>query len=277
MKVVGFTKHNPGGHGVALGWPEEDFFKYSRKKGKVVVAVADGITRDPIGLIDGELPNLKSLIGEVEMALEYPIPSPARKSAEVFCERFVKKGEVSKKGFEKVNAEIWKLNKGLDVDYLENDFAGCVASAGVIEGKELKYGYVADCGVCVFDKKGKLKFRTDSEGPGSGIEKAIGRKFDWSKPEFRKKVRKEFRNNIKKKEAYGAFTGEKEVMDFLRIGKVDLEEGDYVLFYSDGFVELIYSKKFDIVKKFDELEEYFEKKAEEIVGNEGTLICVLVD
>jgi len=44
MKTIAFTKHNP--KYARLNRPQEDSFKFKKLKNSMVVAVADGITRD---------------------------------------------------------------------------------------------------------------------------------------------------------------------------------------------------------------------------------------
>jgi len=69
MEITAFTKHNP--KYAYLNHPEEDSFKYSiNEGGRVIVAVADGITRDRIGE-------------------SYPNPNPAKEAADLFCNSFL--------------------------------------------------------------------------------------------------------------------------------------------------------------------------------------------
>ena len=285
MKIKSFTVHHPD-HSI-FGWPGEDFFKFYINKDKKIFVVADGITRDPLGF--KELPDLHSVLGEIEFGIEYPIPSPARKAAELFCESFIsiciksnRIGEEKIKGIlSKANRKIWKLNKNLEVDYLTKDYAGCVGVAGIIRENRIYYGFVADCGLAIFDKKGRLKFRTKNEGPNEGIGKKIKiilgfKRLNWKDPEYRREVRKNFRNNSKEKLSYGAFTGEEEAMKFVKVGRKELEEGEYVLFYSDGAEKIIFKKGFNIKRHFEILEDYFKKKDKEIVGAEASIIALRI-
>jgi len=255
MKIIAFTKHNPKFE--ILNRPEEDSFKYVEKDGKIIIAVADGITRD---LINGK----------------YPIPSPAKKAADIFCKSFLEK-----QNFEYCNKKIAELNKNLKVDYLENDFAACVAVGGVIENTKLKYGFTSDCGVAVFDEKGILKFRTRDEGPAKyykqrwNSEKMKG--LTWEDDEARRLTRSEFRNNLDNPYSFGVFTGEDNAIKFVHTGNKKLNNKDYIIFYSDGFSSIIYSRKFNISREFNNLESYFDKNSNKIDGGEGTLVAVHLD
>lgn len=260
---------------------QEDFFSYSLSKNVAVVAVADGITRDPLNV--SVLPNLKTKEGLIKFLESYPKPSPARKAAEIFCNTFVEffkspKATLDiKKYFEKSNEKISELNKGIDVDYLKNDFYACVGCGGIIENNILYYGFIADSGVSVFDKVGKLKFRTRNEGPRIDLVKddvELSKSFGF--PEFRNRVRSHYRNNPAEPLSYGAFTGEEKAMYFTRLGRLNLSEGDFVLFYTDGFEKIIFSREFDISHSFSELDSYFESQKDKIDGGEGTVVVVRV-
>ena len=175
-----------------------------------------------------------------------------------------------------------KLNKGLKVDYLQNDFAACVASAGIISNKTLHYAYVCDCGVCIFDKNGKLKFKTKNEGPNPKIGREITKHpkkygLSWKDPRCRARTRSHYRNNPKESLSYGALTGEKTALKFIRTGVKKLNSKDIIIFYSDGFIPIIFSKKFNITKHFPSLEEFFSKNSEKIGGSEGTLVTVQIE
>lgn len=207
--------------------------------------------------------------------------SPAKKAADLFCRSFIryaKKSDSIRQALKHSNEKIHSLNKELEVDYLENDFWACVGVGGIIKSGNLYYGYVADCGVCVFDGKGKLRFRTKNEGPNSkgSIDKDIKKKYKTSFGESEGKVlvRSKYRNNPGEPLSYGAFTGEKKALHFLKIGSFELLNGDYILFYSDGMLPIISSKRFNISRCFDSLAEYFDRKLNKIAGSEGTLVAV---
>lgn len=285
MEIKAFTKHNPRHPASILNWPEEDSFKFQIQRDKISIAVADGITRDPLDL--PHLPDIHTLVGEAEFAIEYPIPSPAKKAANLFCEATIKKSRTLKPSIKSVketlnhaNKQIKKLNKENNPkpDYLENDFWACVGAFGFIQKNTLHYGYICDCGIAIFNSEGKLKFITKDLGPTTldiGIwnsPQLKGKK--WSEPEGRKIQRSQFRNNPKEKYSYGAFTGEPSAIKFIQTGKIKLKKDEYAFLFTDGFKPLLISKNFNLKRCFNSLEDYIEKNTHKIGGAEGTLIAV---
>jgi hypothetical protein len=281
MKIIAFTKHNP--NLLFFDRPEEDSFKFKQDKNQVIFVVADGITRDPIGVRNFPK-NPDNEITKKTMQ-KYPKPSPAKIAADLFCNSIIEKLKTPsiksvEESIEYANRKIQLLNEenNSHQDYLENDFWACVGSCGIIAGDAIYWGYICDCGVCVFNKNGRLKFKTEDDGPnklGRLIWKnALLEGKKWREAEARKIIRSHFRNNPQEKHSYGAFTGEKTAMHFVKTGKWLLESGDYVLFYSDGMTPIIYSKEFDISVCFNSVENYIESVAEQIDGSEGTLVAV---
>ncbi len=231
--------------------PSEDSMLVEGK----IFCVADGITRDPITPKDfTNLPFEKVLT-------KYPNPSGARFAADVFCESFVK--SLNKKvpslktirnAFIFGNKKIAELNKKniKKIDYLVNDFFGCVASGGVIYKNKLFWSGICDCGIIIYDKNGKVKFQTPNwMEPFEEYEKKNLQKpnFNFAQPKYRKIIRSEYRNNAKKIVnnkcvSYGALTGEKEANKFMNFGESRLNKGDLIVFYSDGFEYTVQHKKF---------------------------------
>lgn len=284
MEIKAFTKHNPKHHASILNWPEEDSFKFKQEKDKTIITVADGITRDPLNLLT--LPDLKTITREIEFAIGYPIPSPAKKAADLFCDSFIKHAskfppciKTLKQSVISANNKIKNINKNLKVDYLTNDFAACVASAAIMKNKTLYYAYMTDCGVAVFSKKGRLKFKTKLEGPNPRITEEIAKQSNkygssWRDPRTRARTRAHYRNNPREPLSYGALTGEKTALKFLRTGKTFLSNNDFVVLFTDGFAPTIFQKKFNISKHFQNMENYFEKHSGKIGGSEGTLVAI---
>ncbi len=220
-----------------------------------IFCVADGITRDPISPKD--FTNLS-----IEESLKkYPNPSGARFAADIFCELFIK--SLNKKvpslktirnAFIFGNKKIAELNKKhvKKVDYLVNDFFGCVASGGAVYKNKLYWGGICDCGIIIYDKNGKVKFQTPNwMKPFEDYENKHLRKkdFNWPMAKYRKMIRSEYRNNAKKIVnnkcvSYGALTGETAAKKFMNFGEIDLNKGDLIVFYSDGFESTVQHKKF---------------------------------
>lgn len=272
--------------------PPEDSMMVDGK----IFCVADGITRDPISPKDFiNLPIEDSL-------KNYPNPSGARFAADIFCESFVK--SLNKKvpslntirnAFIFGNKKIAELNKSntKKVDYLVNDFFGCVASGGIIYNGKLFWAGICDCGIIVYDKNGKIKFQTPNwmktfeEYEKSNLQKSD---FNFAMPKYRKMVRSEYRNNAKKIVenkcvSYGALTGENEAEKFMNFGEIELSKGDLVVFYTDGFEATVQHKKFfkTIYQKTESLADQafipfslsLAKKGYNKFGKERTLIAVI--
>lgn len=265
--------------------PIEDAFIVKDK----VFCVADGITRDPVSPIDfGNL-------SQEQLLKNYPNPSGATMAAKLFCKEFSEftgKEKSIKESFIYANNAISDLNKKHinKVDYLVNDFYACVASAGIIRENKLYWGQIGDCGIIIFDKEGKVKFKTEN-GLASFLEYINGKEELWGKPKRRKLIRSQFRNNPKQiidgeVVSYGALTGEKAAEFFMKFGVVDLEEGDLIVFYSDGFEYLVKQPSFfqslykeketEVKKSFLSFDKSRSQKDNYKFGHERTLIATIV-
>ena len=108
-------------------------------------------------------------------------------------------------------------------------------------------------------------------------------KTDWSLPEKRVIVRKDFRNNLNniqggKCVSYGALTGEDSASYFIKSGQIKLEKNDIVVVYSDGFSEFLHVQEFiSLILNFqqEKFEEYINMKSKEDYnkyGKEKTLV-----
>ena len=256
-------------------FPIEDQFYADDKE----AIVADGITRDPIGIVD-----LATCSFE-EMLEKYPRPSGAEIAAQEICNTFYKSTGTLTEKLKNCNNNIKKLNeKNIKVcDYLQNDLYGAVASCIKIENDVLYYAYICDCGVIIYDYQGNIKFQTDDDKllySDPYINK-IG--IPWNLPESRVIVRRDFRNKPNNTEdgkcvSYGAITGESEALSFIKSGKVKIEKGDLILVYSDGFSNFLHEKDFiNEIKNFNKVsfEEYVNNKSitdYDSYGKEKTIV-----
>ncbi|MEP7103432.1 MAG: hypothetical protein ABI721_01835 [Candidatus Dojkabacteria bacterium] len=203
--------------------PQEDAFSLNQD----TFCVADGITRDPIGVSKVEH------INSQENKEHYPNPSPAKFASNLFVNEFLNysKTHSIEESFKFGNRKVKELNqeKNPNPDYLENDFWACVAVSAKIKDHKLNWGVIGDCAIKVFSQDWDLKFETPNSVKifekyfFSDANKDL-KDFDWKTSKGRTLVRKEFRNNTNKEGSYGALTGE-----------VNLEQGDIVVLYSDGF------------------------------------------
>ena len=285
MNITGFTRKNP------LPLPIEDSFGYNESGNILAIAVADGITRDPLGM--PYLPDPKDMEGVWEACRAYPNPSGSKIVADLFVKNFIEypmgvewaaHEQTVFNGFTSINNRLIKrLNKERikDVDYLEHDLFGCVASAGIIAGDKLFYGYIGDCGVAVFDRKGKIVDKTtDDVKKTSRFVEALA-DYDWKRPEWREVVRKKYRNKPGNLNSYGALTGEVKANWYIHTGKINLTPGFFVLFYSDGMEDVVLSMGLSehlASIGLDGLERKCNDIADEMgIRKEGTLVAVAVD
>ena len=262
--------------------PMEDSFGFSQDGNRIVVA--DGITRDPKGM--PILPSMRNLIGMANFFINYPRPSPAKVAANLCSETFVKSseknsGEILKEAnriIKEFNSRYFQQNG--DLDYLENDYPACVASGVVVEGEKMNWGFIADCGVAVFDKNGNRKFQTKNEGPNSNgsIDEDIIRRYKlkFSQPEGRRLIRSRYRNNPGNALAYGALTGEQTAEHYIQTGELKLSDGDLIAVYSDGVEDALKYPEFEkSIKRRDF--KLMEDICRNSIRSEGTLVARLIE
>ena len=225
--------------------------------------VADGITRDPIGVLDLSACTLK------EMVEKYPRPSGAELASREICDTFSRMQGTLKEKLIEANKSVKRLNDKYikECDYLQNDYYGAVASCIHLENNILDYAYICECGVIVYDNLGNIKFQTvDDKEVFSDqyIDKNMSEiGIPWNLPEARVIVRRDYRNNLDniqdgKCVSYGAITGEESAIEFIRYGQLELSNGDIILVYSDGFSNLLHDKEF-ISQLIDFNKEKFEE------------------
>ncbi|OGZ58426.1 MAG: hypothetical protein A3B96_04250 [Candidatus Spechtbacteria bacterium RIFCSPHIGHO2_02_FULL_43_15b] len=220
------------------GRPNEDFCFYKKNTYGICLAVADGISRT-----------------------SYRDPYPgAYLAAKLLCKEAIALLDPKSAGgdddvrevFLRANACIRDMNseRGINeetVDYLEKDYYGCVGAIGLIGGvgehQWLDYGLIGDCGIIVFDINLEPIFL--SENKVEVLEKF--RTFHcFSKDSdamtyWRKNVRNKPRAGYM---TYGALTGEAEALEYLIRGRIRLNIGDTVLFFSDGIYPFIFDIRF---------------------------------
>ena len=258
--------------GVPKSIPLEDQFFFRNN----FAIVADGITRDSYGCLD-----LKKVSSETILK-NYPNPSPATKAAMTVCETFKKSQNANdlKKLMCLANSMLTNLNKNVKCNYLENDYAACVAAVAYINKNRLFYSYICDCGVIVWDKNGNIRFQTtDDKSVYSDpyIAKALVSN-PWHTPMGRVVTRSLYRNNPNhiingKCVSYGALTGEKEAEYFIKEGSILLNPGDTVAVYSDGFTP--YFKLPDFFENLDNLDNFVKLiESQPNFGSEKTIVVM---
>lgn len=239
--------------------------------------IADGITRDPIGISDFSKASFDEIINN------YPNPSGAAIAAEEIINTFKISTGTLKERMIKCNERVKEINDKYikKCDYLENDYYAAVAASIKIDDNKLHYSYICDCGVIVYDKLGNIKFQTNDDK--ALIDPYINNQakknnVSWNLKEARVLVRKEFRNNINnivdgKCASYGAFTGEESAKYFIKEGEVLLDDEDTIVIYSDGFANFLLEKEFfNNIINFNEKEfiKYLNKKEKEDINKFGS-------
>lgn len=225
----------------------EDYFVVQNN----LFCIADGVTRDSIY---GDVIPYPKNREEVEYWVKvYPNPSGAYESAKICAEAFVKyiskyKAEeitenIIEKAVKQANEDIWKINKERKIDYLANDLFGCVAVGGCIVDNNLYCFSIGDCHITLLDENFNVKFNTINNHKQfeNYLENVYCKEqpYDWSKPEYRVMVRKDYRNKPEmkyngKEVSFGVLTGEKEAEHYIDVYKIDLSEVKYICAYSDG-------------------------------------------
>ena len=259
--------------------PNEDAYSIDREEG--LVAVADGVTRDPISYLPKN-----NLLGKVKFLRNYPNPSPAKIASDIFVATFPlvlkdfnaqnRDDRAIREGFKITNEKIreWNDNNIPNPDYVLNDFAGCVASGTSHQYGVVHWGYLTDTGIAIFDEKGNLRFRTENQGPDK-YDKYIWadkrlKTIDWKNPEARRIVRRDYRNNPQEKHSFGVLTGEESAMKYVRTGKEELRPGEHLIVYTDGLESTIFSSEFSDALRGGH--RAIKKLCQRNVRTEGTLI-----
>lgn len=225
----------------------EDYFKVDKK----IFCVADGVTRDDI--YGQAVPYPKNEKEVREWVKRYPSSSGAYEAAKICAENFVsyllewKEENITKQTvmeiIKKVNKDIGKINQGREIDYLKEDYYCCEAVGGIIIQNVMYCFSIGDCHITTLDEKENVVFTTINnhkqfEDYLENIHKKT-HKFDWNRAADRKMVRKQYRNNPKKKYegkdvSFGALSGEKEAEYYIDVYEVNLENTKYICAYSDG-------------------------------------------
>lgn len=226
--------------------PQEDYLIASNSP--PIFVVSDGVTL-----------NFKKL---VEDSQTYPNPSPAGEVAKIFCETAIKSG-TEKYGefdagkivgvFTEANAEVKKHNEKIGRSDNSGNITGFYAATGsfvIIKNEKAYWASICDAFVAHFDKDMNVKFMS------SGV----------CSP-------------------YAVINGEERMADHLEKGVFDLERGDRLFVFTDGFEH--YAKNADFLEIFKSWDDSLKKriakfsksmnlKDPESYGHERSLIAILV-
>ena len=258
--IQGLTVHKHGLLRVIAGIPTEDAFASWEEGNLRAMSVADGITRD---CMNGK-PLTRDWMGLVNARLFYPRnPNPAQAAANIFVESSLEalKSTIPidetavKLGFNYANLRIreWQRKYIRKVDYLANDFPGCVAALGIVDNRRgaFCWGQICDAGVALLDEKGNLVMMTENDGPekhdayiwNTDLMKGL----NWKDYRARVNVRKVFRNNphdeFHSGHTFGVLTGEEEALEYVRTGVQDFRPGYVAMAYTDGLEHVLFDRR----------------------------------
>jgi hypothetical protein len=226
--------------------PQEDYLIASNSP--PIFVVSDGVTL-----------NFKKL---VENNQKYPNPSPAGEIAKIFCENVIKSaaeryGEFDASQivevFKEANAEVKKYNERVGKSDISGNITGFYAATSsfiIIKNNKAYWASICDAFVAHFNKNMNVKFKS------SGV----------CSP-------------------YAVINGEERMADHLEKGVFDLEKGDRLFVFTDGFEHYAKDANFlEIFKNWDDsLRERIAKfskamnlKNPENYGRERSLIAILV-
>jgi hypothetical protein len=225
--------------------PQEDYLLTSENP--PVFVVSDGVTL-----------NFKKL---TESGIKYPEPSPAGHIAKIFCESLIttaqnKYSELSKEDlvviFKEANDAVAKYNNQIGKSDISGNPTGFYSATGafvILRNNQAYWSSICDSFVAHFDKNMNLKFMS------TGV----------CTP-------------------YAVINGEERMSEYLEKGVLDLESGDKVFVFTDGFEQ--YVKNTDFQKLFLEWDENLQSKISkfskemndsdpEKYGHERSLIAIL--
>ncbi|MBR4110736.1 MAG: hypothetical protein IKK43_03480 [Clostridia bacterium] len=236
----------------------EDYFTVSEN----AFCVADGVTRD---LKDGTpIVYPETYEQAVELIQKYPNPSGATAAAKICAEGFVSLASSLSTVLEitnahimnvlkTVNSEIATLNKNRKIDYVKNDYYACVAVGGIFVDNMLWCFAIGDSTIRILDKDYNIVFDSSATNtalvpykPSLFLKLRRGT-WTWNNAKYRKFWRKRVRNNTWRlftgKYTFGALTGEKKAIPFIKTYSINLDNAKYILAYSDGCEECLRTKE----------------------------------
>lgn len=241
--------------------PQEDYLFISKKY--PIFVVADGVTLRP------------------KKSKKYPNPSGAAKAAEIFCKTVISEAEKKYNRFEEQDlmnvveagnkaVADYNISEGRTketINYLDFDLFSATTAFLLIKGKKAYWWSLCDSGVVILNKFGEWIFSSPSLSPTKG--KFLPKGWNKMKPDKRAIIMHGYRNKLRKNGellGYGVVDGEKEALNYLNFGVIDLNSGDLAIVYTDGFEHYLKLDKFN--KIFIEWPQDLEQKLEVLMDKE---------
>jgi len=257
--------------------PQEDYFIISKKY--PIFVVADGVSLN----FDNDS--------------DYPGHSGAGEAAKIFCEVVAAEAEKRYETFKEENLkEIFELgNKAVleynisnnrtknTINYYDFDLFSATTSFLLIKNNKAYWWSLCDAGLLAFRNGSKIFQSPD--GWTNSPEK-------WQEIKDEKKrfitMHRDYRNTVNEKGeliGYGVVDGEEMAKLYLNIGTLDINAGDFILLYTDGFENYLNLKEF--IELFVKWPENLENQLENIIsekskenpdkyGREKTIIAVSI-
>jgi len=277
MKILSFIKQSSFGN----SHPQEDFFAVS--KNYPIFVVADGVS---LNFDDDK---------------NYPNHSGAGEAAKIFCETVILEAERRYKNFDESNLkDIFELgNKAVleynisqgrtknTINYWDVDLFSATTSFLLIKDSKAYWWTLCDSGIALFNKNGKQLFI--SLNVWIMLEKFIPKNLKkiTGKERF-KMLHKDYRNAVDENGrpvGYGVVTGEEAAKYYLNCGEADLNVGDLIFVYTDGFENYFNLKEFkdlfnlwpdDISSQLENIIADRSKTELAKYGSEKTLIAISI-
>lgn len=226
--------------------PQEDYLIASNSP--PVFVVSDGVTLNFKKIIEGKT--------------KYPNPSPAGEVAKIFCEAVIKStrdkydefdAKKTVEVFEEANDEVKKYNEQIGKSDISGNITGFYAATGsfvVIKNDKAYWTSICDSFVAHLDKEMNVKFMS------SGV----------CSP-------------------YAVINGEEKMAEHLEKGIFNIEGGDRIFVFTDGFEHYVKNSDFlNLFKNWDDnLKERIAEFSKEMnlqdpekYGHERSLIAILV-
>ena len=186
----------------------------------------------------------------------YPLPSPASEASKIISTAAydqimeIKSAGLSPKDVlymasNKANQALAEYNRlnFPNVDYLQNDFASACGIIAFIQQNTFHYIYLGDPqGIIV--KENNLELFSNSQTASLEYFNQEALNNSKTNPNFvAGNVHELFRNKKHSQYPFGVFTGEKEALDFLEYGSIELNEIDQIILTSDGLLPVWETQK----------------------------------
>lgn len=163
----------------------------------------------------------------------YPDPSPSFEVSKLFLKKAheslisfpFNENESIEKAFSEGNREIKKFNRSYSGSFLP----GTVGIIAILRNNKLFYGYIGDCIGMVVNENCKKKFTTCQT-------KLI---HQHSKEFTAYQIRHIICNNIYHPYSYGVLDGRESALDFVIIGKMNIDKYKKILLFTDGLEEIV--------------------------------------